>query len=378
MRLALIRQRWSALGGAENTLLALTRELLRQGHEVTLVTAERQPPPALAALANLHWRPAPVWPGKVGRILGFAVNSRRIVDQGRFDVIFSLERSLRQDAYRAGDGCHREWLARRRLYDSWSERLHLACSPFHRALLSLEKRLFRDPGLKLVIANSLQVRAEVQHHYQVPAEKIRVIYNGVDRERFGPEGLRSLPAGNLAGLGLDPKIPFILFVGSGFKRKGLHFLIAALAGMQRRESQLLVVGHGRTKGYQRLAEKKGVAHRVKFLGPQPQVERFYAASRVLALPTIYDPCSNVVLEALAGGRPVITTAANGASEFIAPGANGVILEKPDDRHALATALDEYLDRALDPAVQQSAVAAVAGLSWPKTVAATIASLETIA
>ncbi len=378
MRLALVRQRLSALGGAENTLLALTRELLRQGHEVTLVTAEPQPPPELASLANLHWLPAPVWPGKVGRVLGFAVNARRVLQQGRFDLIFSLERTLRQDAYRAGDGCHREWLERRRPYDSWPERLHLALSPFHLTLLALEKKLFQDPGLKLVIANSRQVQAEVRRHYQVAPEKIRVIYNGVDRKRFSPERLAGLPAGTFGDLGLEPKIPSILFVGSGFKRKGLHFLLAALAGMQRRDSRLLVVGHGRTGPYQRLAQKLEVAHRVRFLGPQTRVERFYAGAQVLALPTIYDPCSNVVLEALACGRPVITTAANGASEFIHPGVNGVILERPDDLKSLAAALDEYLERAADPAVQHAAVAAVADLSWSKTVAETLAALETIA
>jgi UDP-glucose:(heptosyl)LPS alpha-1,3-glucosyltransferase len=377
MRLALVRQRWSALGGAENTLLALTWELLRQGHEVTLVTAELQPPPALSSLANLHWRPAPVWQGKVGRVLGFAVNTRRVLQQGRFDVVFSLERTLHQDAYRAGDGCHREWLARRRPYDSRPERLHLALSPFHLTLLSLEKRLFQDPGLKLVIANSRQVQAEVRRHYQVAPEKIRVIYNGVDRERFSPQRLAALSSG-IEELGLEPGLPSILFVGSGFKRKGLHFLITALAGMQRRESRLLVVGHGRTAPYQRLAQQLEVAHRVRFLGPQPRVERFYANARVLALPTIYDPCSNVVLEALACGRPVITTAANGASEFIHSGANGAILARPDDAKGLAAALDEYLERAADPAVQHAAVNAVVDLSWSRTVAETLAALEALA
>jgi UDP-glucose:(heptosyl)LPS alpha-1,3-glucosyltransferase len=377
MRLALLRQRLSAYGGAENTLLSLTRELLHQGHEVTLVTAEPQPPSELLSLPRLHWRPVPVWPGKIGRILGFAVNARRMVNKNRFDVIFSLERTLRQDAYRAGDGCHREWLARRRPYDSITTRLHQALSPFHRTLLSLESHLFQDPELKLVIANSRQVQAEVRWYYQVAPEKIRVIYNGVDRERFSPARRESLSPVVLAELGLDREIPTILFVGSGFKRKGLHFLIAALPRMRQRDSRLLVVGHGRTAPYQRLARKIGVSQRVRFLGPQPGVERFYAGSQVLALPTIYDPCSNVVLEALACGRPVITTAANGASEFIQPGMNGAILARPDDISGLSAALDEYLERSADPIVQQAAVAAVADYSWSRTVSETMAALEAL-
>lgn len=370
MRLALIRQRLSALGGAEQTLLALTRELLRQGHEVTLVCAEPKPPPELAAAPHLQWLPVPVWPGKVGRVLGFALHTRQILQNRRFDVVFSLERTLRQDIYRAGDGCHREWLARRRAYDSPLQRLHLALSPFQRTMLGLEKRLFRDLGLKLVIANSRQVATEVRRHYQVDPGKITVIYNGVDRQRFSPAALAALtPAAHAAGPA------HLLFVGSGFKRKGLPFLLTALAQMQHRDRSLLVVGAGRAAPYQRLAARLGVAPRVRFLGPQPRVERFYAAAAVLALPTIYDPCSNVVLEALACGVPVITTAVNGASEFITPGRNGAILARPDDTLALAAALDEYLERAGDPLVRQAAVDAVAELSWPRTVAATLAALE---
>ena len=170
MRLALIRQR-ERLWRAENTLLALTRELLRQGHEVTLVTSEPQPPPALTSLATSTGGRPRSGPARWGASWVLPLMPGRLLQNNAFDVIFSLERTLRQDAYRAGDGCHREWLARRRPYDSWPERLHLSLSPFHRTLLSLEKRLFQDPGLKLVIANSRQVRDEVNGITRLPRKK---------------------------------------------------------------------------------------------------------------------------------------------------------------------------------------------------------------
>ncbi|MGQ9921333.1 MAG: glycosyltransferase family 4 protein [Desulfobacca sp.] len=367
MRLALIRQRLNSLGGAETTLLALTRELLRQGHEVVILSADDRRPPALAGLGGCQWLRVPRWPGTVGRILGFAINARRLVRKSHFDLVYSLERTLAQDAYRAGDGCHREWLARRRPYDSLPQRLWLSLSPSHRTLLLLEKRLFGAPDLRLVIANSRQVQEEIQRHYQVRPEKIQVIYNGVDHQRFQPQ---PWPSHGTA--------PTILFVGSGFKRKGLAFLIRAFAVLTHRQAQLLVVGQGRPRAYQRLAWQLGVTPRLAFLGPQPQVERFYARANVLALPTLYDPCANVVLEALACGRPVITTAANGAAEFIQTGGNGAVLARADDVAGLAAALAEFLERGGDPAVQQAAVAAVADLSWPRTVAETLAALETVA
>lgn len=379
MHFALIRQRLSSLGGAETTLVALAKEFLRQGHKVTILSADRQPPVELRGLDGLGWQTVPVWPGKMGRVLGFALQARRLVRAGNFDLVYSLERTLAQDAYRAGDGCHREWLARRRPYDSLPQRLLLALSPFHNALLFLEKRLFCSPDLKLIIANSQQVKTEIQRHYQVKPENIRVIYNGIDHSRYH---LQQMPDNDLAINGSGPSLashtPVILFVGSGFRRKGLAFLISALASLRHRRAHLLVIGQGRSGAYFRLAQQLGVAARLTFLGPQARVERFYARATVVALPTIYDPCANVVLEALACGRPVVTTAANGAAEFIQPGKNGAVLARPEDTAALAAALDEFLARGADPAVQEAALAAVADLSWPRTVAETLAALQDLA
>jgi UDP-glucose:(heptosyl)LPS alpha-1,3-glucosyltransferase len=131
------------------------------------------------------------------------------------------------------------------------------------------------------------------------------------------------------------------------------------------------VGKGSFKTYQQLARRLGVAKRIRFWGPQADPAPFYQAATVLALPTIYDPCSNVVLEGLGCGCPVVTTAANGASEFITPGANGAVLAQPHDVPALVQALDEYLDRGRDPKVRQAAQEAVAHLSWQQTVARTV-------
>jgi UDP-glucose:(heptosyl)LPS alpha-1,3-glucosyltransferase len=62
-----------------------------------------------------------------------------------------------------------------------------------------------------------------------------------------------------------------------------------------------------------------------------------AACDCLVLPTIYDPCANVCLEALYAGRPVVTTTGNGASELVEPGVSGEVVERPQDPEALAEA-----------------------------------------
>jgi len=214
------------------------------------------------------------------------------------------------------------------------------------------------------------VQQEIMEHYGLAPEKIRVVYNGLDHRKFRP--LEEPEAAALrARLGLAAAARVVLFVGSGFARKGLAYLLEAFAGLKNPESLLWVVGKGPLKRYQQMAARLGAGARVRFWGPQADTAPFYQAAAVLALPTIYDPCSNVVLEALGCGCPVVTTAANGAGEFISPGTNGAVLSPPHDVAGLRQALEEYLDRARDPRLRQAAQEAVAHLSWENTVSQTL-------
>lgn len=375
MNIAILRQRVSGPGGAETTLRYLARGLAGAGHQVTVLGAGGQQDAASALGPGMGYLPVPTWGGKTGRLLTYAFNTRRLLQNSRFDAVLSLERTLDQQFYRAGDGCHREWLARRAPYLSWPARATLRLHPFHRAMLYLEARLFAGPALRRVIANSRQVKEEILRHYGLDPERIRVIYNGLDHGRFHPlpesargELLRKLDA--------PPGARIVLFVGSGFKRKGLAYLIEAFGSLKHKEdSQLWVVGKGDSGPYLRQAARIGAAPRIRFWGAQPDVAPFYQAAGVLALPTIYDPCSNVVLEALGCGAPVVTTAGNGAREFITPGLNGEILARPDDVPALAEALAYFLNRGADPQVRQAAQLAVARLRWEDTVGQTLAVLE---
>jgi hypothetical protein len=97
----------------------------------------------------------------------------------------------------------------------------------------------------------------------------------------------------------------ILFVGSGYERKGLPTLLQALAAMERRDARLWVVGRDKQETLMRkLAQTLGIDQRVMFLGGQSDVRPFYGAADVFALPTLYDPFPNAALEAMASGLPL--------------------------------------------------------------------------
>ncbi|MEW5725419.1 MAG: glycosyltransferase family 4 protein [Thermodesulfobacteriota bacterium] len=322
MRLALVRLRYTGFGGAELYVSRLARRLIDRGHEVHVLAREWEAPetPGLV-FHQVHSAGGPTFV----RQPSFARAVARMVGELKFDLVHSFDRTYSQDVYRAGDGCHLEFLARRARAEGRRRAFFDRLNPKHRALLRLEARLFADPRLKVVLANSERGREEIIRHYGLPGTMVRVLYNGVDRARFHP-GLSSRHRDGLRReLGLSPGDPVTLFVGSGFRRKGLKELIEAVALTR---AVLLVAGGDRKEPYERLARRRGAAGRVLFLGPRPDVDRLYGAADLFVLPSWYEPFSNACLEALAAGLPVVTTAESGAAEAVEEGRNGFTVRFP--------------------------------------------------
>src|SRR5207302_9639466 len=121
----------------------------------------------------------------------------------------------------------------------------------------------------------------------------------------------------------------------------------------------LVVGHPRFQAYSRLAAKLEISNRVLFLGPRRDAHLCYFAADFLVHPTFYDPCSLVVLEALACSLPVITTRFNGASELLHPPREGYVLADPHEHELLAECMAALLDPARRAGCAQAARRAAA-------------------
>jgi UDP-glucose:(heptosyl)LPS alpha-1,3-glucosyltransferase len=276
-------------------------------------------------------------------LLSFTVNAARHLRRGGYDLVQSHAKLFWQDIYRAGDGCHREWLRVRAAHRATPGARRRRLSAVDRVLLVLERALLARRRYRLIVAISARVRAELIRHYAVPPEDIRVIYNGVDTHRFHP-----VVPGERAAARRRLEVPadalLALFMGTGFERKGLVHLLRALPAAGEKV-WLVVAGRDAEIGrYQALAGSLGVAERIRFLGPVTQPELIYAAADVLVLPTLYEPFSNAGLEALASGLPVITTRAAGVSELLTDRLDWLTLEAAGDH----VALGERLRRLLDP------------------------------
>lgn len=323
MKIALIRQNYTPNGGAERYAQAIAQGMAARGHEVHLL-ARSWP---VAGAAGCHFRRVPTVNFSSSlRTLSFALACRRLLAREKFDLVFSLERTLDQDVYRAGDGCHREWLARRAPHRAHLRRAGELFNLHHRLVCGLERRIFSPRHTRLVIANSRRGRDEIIRHFGFPDDRIRVIYNGVDCERFRP------PATARSGREVR-----LLFVGSSFERKGLPFAIAALSRLPEHFT-LHIAGKGDASKHLRLAGALGVEHRVRYLGFNLDTARLLQTADLLVHPAIYEPFANVCLEALASGVPVVTSRISGISEILEHGRDGAVVESPSDSAELAAAI----------------------------------------
>ena len=327
MKIGVVRQRYVSTGGAERYLDGVIHELAACDHEVHVFANSWE-----GSSRDFKFHRVPMLQlTSFLRALTFALSARGILRRERCDLIFSLERTLQQDVYRAGDGCHREWLRQRAKYVSAFKNATVKLNPLHWTLLGLERRTFSPERTGRIIANSHRGKEEIIEHYRFPAERIDVVHNGVDCERFGPAS--DLRRG---------KDVILLFVGTGFERKGLGFCIGALKHLPG-NVRLRIMGKGDGERYRSMARKHSVGSRVEFLGTQQDIAMIYREADLLVHPAIYEPFANVCLEALASGLPVITSRINGASEIIEHGKSGAIISDPADTVALADAIRPFLD-----------------------------------
>jgi UDP-glucose:(heptosyl)LPS alpha-1,3-glucosyltransferase len=329
MKLLIIARPFVFHGGVERATAGLVSALVDHGYEVHLLSPRGQAPMRRVTLHTLSLPPLP----STARVLALAMSARLAVARGSWDVIQSHERTLRQDVYRAGEGCHRAYLA--------SEPRRRDRGLYHRIVLALERRVFARTPYIAAIADV--GRREIETLYGVPPERLAVVYNGVDLERFHPMNRARYRTDARAEAAIPAGAFTVLFVGSGFARKGLATAIEAFAAFSDRESRFVVIGKGDVRSYQSAAARLGVGERIAWLGARADLERWYAAADIVVLPSRYEPFGNVHLEALAAGLPIVASARAGGAEVVEEGVNGSVVD-PMSAPAVAGALERFRER----------------------------------
>lgn len=320
MKIALVCKNYLlAKGGLERYTIFLSRELLRNGHEVHVFANARQEEPGII----FHHVPM-VRLSSPGKNLSFAYFCNRELSKMKFDAIQSMERIFYQDVYRASDEINP--IQMRLRYPNARVRRLKAMGPRRLALSYLERRIFLEDGCKIIMSLSHMVKRHIVEYYGTDPRKIEVIYNGVNTSRFHP-GVRDKhrdPVRNAHGIGNAEIV--LLFVSNDHKRKNLRLILSAMFLLKKNPRfRLLVVGNDNDKSYQKWAIQNGLGKQALFLGPRRNIEQYYAASDIFVFPSHYDTFANVCLESMACGLPLMASDTCGASELIQEGKNGYIL-----------------------------------------------------
>ena len=354
MKIALVHKRYDRLGGAEWDCHELSHQLAARGHDVHLVVGECRVP--VPDGMTLHRVPV-VRAGKVAKLASFAMNAPRVWKRVGADVVIGFGRTVGWDLYRQSGGIHKRWLERVAAERGVVRDVRQRLSPYHRLMLAIERRQYAPDTHGMVLAVSELSRQELLESYPtMPPEKVAVLHYGVDVERFHPARRASDGPGLREELGITIDQPIVLLVGSGFRRKGVDTLLDVWRREPPGGAALVVVGNDQHLAA-RTRTAREIAGPVVFTGPRRDVERFYAAADLFALPSLHEGCPVAILEALASGLPVVTSRATGAPELLPGPLAELLVDDPRDAAAVGARLRLGLDPARRPMLVAAARAA---------------------
>ncbi|MFZ0678727.1 glycosyltransferase family 4 protein [Candidatus Binatus sp.] len=354
MRIALLTRRFDSAGGGTERDLIVTAECLRAaGHQVTIFADEIR-----GATGDWDVRRVGAGPrlGRTLSLLRFGWTAAPAARRTGADLVLSFARCVGADVMRSGGGAHASYVRAARKWRGVIGATAMRITPYHRMQMLVERQAFRDPRLKRVIAVSNFVRDDLIREFDLTPEKTLTIYNGVDLDRFRPATNSSERAAIRQKFAVPASARVVAFVGNGFARKGLGFLIEAwplVAG----GAFLMVAGADRqTDKFARRARALNVGMRIVFTGPQPNVETIFHAADAFAMPSLFEPFGNVVMEAMASGLPAMTSAFSGVAEVIPPSMRGFRVENPNDVGEVALRLGALFDAPADLGTEARATA----------------------
>ena len=219
-------------GGAESYLVDLCTRMVGEGHEVH-VYAERWDEEDRRI--HFHRIRTLAFPKSL-RLLSFAKRATKEMEQGGHDITFGVGNTLKADILQPHGGVHWAWFWRSlRAYDNpivWTIKfLGRILSPRQWVSGWIEDAPYRGKNPSRIIAISDMVKQDMIRWYKIPEDRIAVIYNGVDVERFHPRN-RQYREEIRRRHGIGDEL-VILFVSNNFRMKGLAFLMRALGNLKK-------------------------------------------------------------------------------------------------------------------------------------------------
>jgi UDP-glucose:(heptosyl)LPS alpha-1,3-glucosyltransferase len=322
-------------GGAESYAISLASTLVEFGWEVHLFGETWDGEPSMAIFHEISIpRFLPNW----AKATLFALKHKKMVMSEKFDVIIGFGNTLYMNVYQSHGGVHwystnRKVYAERSTIARFIKRFINIISIQKWARAWIESAPFRLNPRPRIIAISHMIQEDMESFFHVKKNEIDIVYNGVDVTKYNIKLRQHLRRPLRERLRIPEDDVVFLFISYDLKKKGIVSLVEAaslLKSSGHENFKIIIVGGLPYPSLSRRIKHQRLEDTIIFTGRTPSAEEYYAGSDVFVLPTYYDACSLVVIEAMACGLPSITTTYNGASGIMTDGKDGFIIPHPPD------------------------------------------------
>lgn len=315
-------------GGLQRDMLAIAKTCRQRQHSVTILARSWQGEIPQGESVEL----LPVAAGSNhARDAAFAKIAAQRFPQ--YDLVVGFNKMPGLDVYYAADGC----LAER--YQGWKTVL-----PRYRSKLAMERAVFQSQAQTRVLSIAPPQKALYQQHYGTAEPRFVDLPPGIRRDRTLPDDFVARREALRAQCNIDEQTTMLLFVGSGFRTKGLDRAIRLLAGLDA-TVQLFIVGEDKRGPFERLAKKLGVSERVHFIGGRDDVQEWLWSADLLVHLAYAENTGTVLLEAAIAGLPVLTTSVCGYAPYIAAANMGAVVAVGSITDATERADAEFIAQA---------------------------------
>lgn len=329
MKLAMVLYHYFPWGGLQRDFARVAREAVSRGHEVVALVS--------------HWEGAAIEGVSVktlsargrsnhGRMAAFARSLTAHLQASEYDRVLGFNRLPGLDVYFAADSCFAAHVA--------SKPALVRKLPRYATYLKLEAAITASSGPHILFLNDHQ-RDQYRQYYRLPESRFSMLPPGIEADRRRPGNHAILRAETRKALGVSDNETLLMFLGSGFKVKGLDRALAAFATLPD-TVKLMIVGNDDAAPYLK-AVNDTVRARIQVLGPRDDVPALMQAADLLLHPAYRESAGMVLLEATVAGLPVLTTDTCGYARYVAEAGSGEVMASPFQQRDLNETLQHMVN-----------------------------------
>ncbi len=321
MQIAFCLFKYFPYGGIQRDFIGMARECVSRGFQVRVYTLDwlgDRPDtmtiievPSRGMSNHVRYRRFAQWVG--GHLARNPV-----------DLVVGMNKMPGLDVYYAGDSCFEEKVRSQRSF--WYR-----LTPRYRLFSEFEQAVFKRDSRTQIFSISDREKQFFQKYYSTPTKRFHRLPPGVGRDRLRPQDYNQVRLRVRSEFGIAEDEHLILFIGSGYIKKGLDRAITAFNNLSidlKARSRMLILGEDRSTRFDRMISKLNLADRVRILGGRNDVPDFLFAADVLVLPAYDELAGIVIVEAIVAGLPVLVTENCGFAHYVREASAGLIQPLP--------------------------------------------------